>query len=83
MIEDSDDPEQEELTRLAANMILSAMYQLKQQGTTEISEGDLLVLMGYDLDDIEEARFNVILSLPDSADEVAALSHARLNNQIH
>lgn len=63
--------------------ILSIMYQLKQQGITEVSSGELLMLLGCDAGEIGDEQFDIILSLPDNNDILAELSIARLSNQIH
>lgn len=77
------DSDPNEDAQAMANLVLSMMYQLKQQGIMEISSGDLQVLLGMDPSDIDAREFETILSLPDSSDDIAALCHARITNQIH
>jgi len=65
------------------DLIMATMYALKQQGVLSISTGDLMVLLGQDLDEILETDYQTMLSLPDSSDDVAESCLARITNQIH
>ena len=67
------DSDSNEEAQSMASLVLSMMYQLKQQGIMEISSGDLQVLLGMDPSDIDAREFDTILSLPDSSDDIAAL----------
>jgi hypothetical protein len=65
------------------DQILGLMYSFKQQGMDQISLGELLLLLGVDLEEITDDQFDIMVSLPDSSDLEAELCWARINNQIH
>lgn len=65
------------------DQILSIMYQFKQQGVDEIRSSDLMMLLGYEEEEIPPEEFDIWLSLPDNADLEAEAAAAKIMGKIH
>ena len=63
--------------------ILSIMYQFKQQGVDEIRSSDLMMLLGYEEEEIPPEEFDIWLSLPDNANLEAEAALAKILGQLH
>lgn len=65
------------------DQILSIMYQFKQQGVDEIRSSDLMMLLGYEEEEIPPEEFDIWLALPEHADLEAEAAAAKIMGKIH
>ena len=65
------------------DQILSIMYQFKQQGVDELRSSDLMMLLGYEEEEIPPEEFDIWLSLPENADLEAEAAAAKIMGKIH
>ena len=65
------------------DQILSIMYQFKQQGIDELRSSDLMMLLGYEEEEIPPEEFDIWLSLPENADLEAEAAAAKIMGKIH
>lgn len=65
------------------DQILSIMYQFKQQGVDEIRSSDMMLLLGYEEEEIPPEEFDIWLSLPENADLEAEAAAAKIMGRIH
>lgn len=65
------------------DQILSIMYQFKQQGVDEIRSSDLMMLLGYEEEEIPSEEFDIWLSLPSDSNLEAEAALAKILGQLH
>ena len=65
------------------DQIHSIMYQFKQQGVDEIRSSDMMLLLGYEEEEIPPEEFDIWLSLPENADLEAEAAAAKIMGRIH
>jgi hypothetical protein len=65
------------------DQILSIMYQFKQQGVDELRSSDLMMLLGYEEEEIPPEEFDIWLTLPEHAELEAEVAAAKIMGKIH
>ena len=65
------------------DQMLCIMFQLNQQGVENITQAEMLIMLGVDEDEIEPEAHQVILTVSEEALAEGELIFARLTNQIH
>ena len=63
--------------------LMASFNFFKQQGVEEIRSSDMMLLLGYEEEEIPPEEFDIWLSLPENADLEAEAAAAKIMGRIH